>query len=321
MTLQQPARRMAVDVQGGARARLARERRADPSLATYLASIGGYPLLTRADEMRYGECLRRGRPASGIGPLTRAAHLARQRLAEGNLRLVALVAACYAGQGVPLLDIIMAGNEGLMRAIDKYDATRSKFASHATWWIREACGRYVLSQCSDTHVARHTLEARRLLHRLDAGDVTAAEGVASLSPAHVARARATQERAISLDREIQRTQTARDGEPVTLLDVLPMPDDAPTVEALGVQAATNSDLYRKMATALTDRERLVLALYYGLGNTAHALSYEAIGRQMGRSREHVRQIVLAAVEKLRAAYDAEAHPEKPRQADLWASVS
>lgn len=312
MALQTPQKRRAVDIQAGARQRLARERRADPSLATYLASIAGYPLLSRADEIRLSDAIR----AEGTSAAT-----ARTALAEGNVRLVPLIAACYAGQGVPLLDIIMAGNEGLMRAVGKYDGRRAKFSVHATWWIREACGRFVLSQCSDTHVSRHTLEQRRLLHRLERGDTSASASVAALTPAQVARANAVQERATSLDRRLARTHTAKDGEPVTLLDMLPMPDDAPTVEALGVQAATNSDLYRHLATALTDRERLVLALYYGLGNTAHALSYEAIGRQMGRSREHVRQIVQAAVEKLRVAYDAEAHPEKPRQRDLWASVS
>lgn len=311
MALQTPQKRRAVDIQAGARQRLARERRADPSLATYLASIAGYPLLSRADEIRLSDAIRAG---------GNAAATARTALAEGNVRLVPLIAACYAGQGVPLLDIIMAGNEGLMRAVGKYDGRRAKFSVHATWWIREACGRFVLSQCSDTHVSRHTLEQRRLLHRLERGDTSASASVAALTPAQVARANAVQERATSLDRRLARTHTAKDGEPVTLLDVLPMPDDAPTVEALGVQAATNSDLYRKLAL-LTDRERLVLALHFGLGEIPAPRSLRQIAAHLNTNQEKVRQIELTAVAKLRGAYEAEAHPERPHQAALWDNVS
>ncbi len=326
----------------GARWRITQARRTDPAFATYYAEIDRYPLLDAEEERTLGRALVAGRVAVGqYGPMTRAAWRAREQLTHGNLRLVVAVAACYAGQGVPLADIVGAGNIGLLRAVDKYDPDRpARFGTHATWWIREACSRYVIDHCNTIRLPRNVMQARHKIHRIEqnitqteqnstqteqTGDAQSARlddiamaQRATLSPRQVRRARAAEIQTLSLDVALPQTQTARDGEPVTLADRLPSAPDAPTVEERATAACAQDELYRTMATALTDRERLALALAYGLGARGGVtMTNSQIGRVLGVSREKARQIVLTATRTLQERYASDMNPALVRQFTLW----
>src|SRR5262249_20610467 len=101
------------------------ESAADDSLRTYLNEIGRYPLLTRAEEVQLAKRIEAGDPT------------ARQRLIEGNLRLVVTIAKSYRSSSVDFLDLIQEGTLGLMQAVDRYDWRRdTKFSTYAAWWIR-----------------------------------------------------------------------------------------------------------------------------------------------------------------------------------------
>src|SRR4051812_48719586 len=128
-------------------------------LRRYLDEIGAHPLLTAADEERYGRRLEAGRAAAAaldapgrMGAARRAeleaviddAAAARRIFIQSNLRLVVAVARRYESSGLALLDLIQEGNLGLMRAVEKFDYRRGfKFSTYATWWIRQAIGRAI----------------------------------------------------------------------------------------------------------------------------------------------------------------------------------
>jgi RNA polymerase primary sigma factor len=324
----------------GARQRLQRERRADPSLDTYLTAIAGYPLLEREEERALGETLRAGRVP--IGPMTPAAHAARERLICSHLRLVASIAACYTDQGVPLWDIISAGTIGLIRAVDRYDPGRARFGTHAMWWIAEACGKAVIHDSAAIHIPRYLATNMRRLSRaarrletsgtiFPAADLLAHE--TAMTPAQVMAARRAQAMTVlSLDSPLttratfaghpvgQDGQDGQDGsEPAATLGALIADDRATPVDTQAAVAVDTADLYRKLATVLPPRERVVLALRYGLGSLGGVtLTYTAIGQRLDITADAVRALEVRALHKLRTAYEQDRDPQAIAQlALLW----
>lgn len=304
-----------------ARARVQRERHRDASFATYLREIEAHPLLDAQQERTLGRALRAGAPASGCeGPTTHDALQARERLIVCNLRLVVAIAACYADQGLPLLDVVQAGNIGLIRAVDKYQPGRARFSTHAAWWIREACSRYVMAHASLIYLPRGVIERRKRIHRVTGAaqldgvslDVSETAEAAALTPQQVKKALAAQERVASLEA----TVTTSESETITLGDTLADEGSEP----LDVRVARDDaadQLYRKMATVLSERERIVLGMRFGLGALeGKTYAYPAVAAAIGVNRETVRTIEQRAIEKLRESYDADEHPERLRQALL-----
>jgi RNA polymerase sigma factor (sigma-70 family) len=262
------------------------------NLAVYLREIARIPLLTREQE---GELARQSQAGD---------QAAKQRLIEANLRLVVQVARRYINRGLPLPDLIEEGNIGLLRAVEKFEPERgTRFATYATWWIRQAISRALANQARTirlpVHVemllGRYKRERERLTQALDRVP----------TPAELARALGTSEeqvgeleelrlQPVSLDAPLG-ADTRRVGD--TIVD-----EGADPAAALTRLFHERADL-AAVLDDLAPNERAVLRRRFGLdGDEPETL--EAIGRRLDYSRERIRQIEAAGLRKLRALLSA-----------------
>ncbi|MBS2014503.1 MAG: sigma-70 family RNA polymerase sigma factor [Deltaproteobacteria bacterium] len=235
--------------------------------------------------------------AQAVERARRALRRGKERLVVGNLRLVVLFARKYLGRGVPLLDLVQEGNLGLMRAADKFDHTRGfRFSTYASWWIKQALQRALLDRTLRLPV--HVADDRRRVGRVRASFLTkhrrepSVEELSSLSglpPERVQNILDLPAQPASLD-----TPIGEDGD-ATLGDLVPgstpLPETAVVLRALEGQIESLVD-------ALTPREQQVLKMRFGMGGSReHTL--EEVGKAMQLTRERIRQIEKAALEKLR----------------------
>ena len=222
----------------------------------------------------------------------------KERLVVGNLRLVVLFARKYLGRGVPLLDLVQEGNLGLMRAADKFDHMRGfRFSTYAAWWIKQALQRALLDRTLRLPV--HVADDRRRIGKVRATFVTqhrrepVAEEIAKISGLAVDRVQnilTLPAQPASLD-----TPMGEDGD-ATLGDLVAgtsnLPDAEASLRALGGHIET-------LMGALSPREQQVLRMRFGMGGVReHTL--EEVGRALSLTRERIRQIERAALDKLRA---------------------
>jgi RNA polymerase primary sigma factor len=259
------------------------------TITAYLREIGRVPMLSHAQEIDLAQRIEAGDKD------------AVQQFVLANLRLVVSIAKRYVGRGLSLLDLIQEGNIGLMRAVQRYDWRRGhRFSTHATWWIRQAISRAVadkgrairLPVYVNTALNRVRRERQRLVQEMG-------------------RDPTEQELADALGMDVERLHEleAAPGAPISL--ELPVGEDEE--QELGdVLADENSTSPEEVATTrtmkqevqdvledvLTPRERLVLQLRFGLGS-GHTFPLEQVGRQLGITRERVRQIEAGALAKLR----------------------
>ncbi|MDQ4029901.1 MAG: sigma-70 family RNA polymerase sigma factor [Actinomycetota bacterium] len=255
------------------------------SLQLFLNEIGRYRLLTADEEVALAKRVERGDRE------------AKERMINSNLRLVVSIAKRYQGHGLPLLDLIQEGVVGLNRAVEKFDWRKGfKFSTYATWWIRQSCQRAISGQSRTirvpTHVEERRLKLRRARQRLEAGGEEATRerlaAATGLSARHVDEALDAVEATVSLDQPIGSDGDGSFGELFadTSLDD---PADAAVEE---VQRAT----VRRALRGLEDRERRLLELRYGFEGEPQSL--ETISRELGVSRERVRQLERDALERL-----------------------
>jgi RNA polymerase primary sigma factor len=284
----------------------------------YLREIGTVSLLTAAQEVAIARRVAAGARATSVleaarlPPDERRVHesliadgeVAQRQLIEANLRLVVSVAKRYLGRGLLLLDLIQEGNIGLMRAVVKFDPTRgNRFSTYATWWIRQGIIRAIANQGRAIRLPAHTLElVQRLtqaagrLRQVHGRDPTP-EDVArevGIPAAEVRDLLAAAQGTVSLD---ARAHSAGDEGQRGLVDLLP-DDAAPSLDEVATQRLLAEQLSRTL-TCLTERERHVLRLRYGLGGGLPRTLEEA-GRTLCITRERVRQIETRALRKLRA---------------------
>ena len=265
----------------------------EDALKSYLRDIRGPSLLlTPAEEVELAQ-----RAAAGN-------ELARRKLIESNLRLVIAIARRYIATGVPLVDLIQEGNLGLMGAAEKFDYRRGcHFGTYATWWIRQAVSRAASDQSRLIHVPEHVAMRLRKVKRV-AGQLSQEYGLDPL-PEQIADA-------CNMDLN----------EVINLLDIVeqpvsldtPMDDDirssladmledttTPALAEAASQHLLGEELQRALAV-LTPRERSVITLRYGIGDGQSRTLLE-VGKELGISRERVRQLEAVALKKMRSHYE------------------
>jgi RNA polymerase primary sigma factor len=265
----------------------------EDALKSYLCDIRGLSLLlTPAEEVELAQ-----RAAAGN-------ELARRKLIESNLRLVIAIARRYIATGVPLVDLIQEGNLGLMRAAEKFDYRRGcHFGTYATWWIRQAVSRAASDQSRLIHVPEHVAMRLRKVKRV-AGQLSQEYGLDPL-PEQIADACNMDlsevinlldivEQPVSLDTPID------DDIRSSLADMLE-DTTTPALAEAASQHLLGEELQRALAV-LTPRERSVITLRYGIGDGQSRTLLE-VGKELGISRERVRQLEAVALKKMRSHYE------------------
>ena len=259
------------------------------AVMTYLREIGRVPMITHEREIELAQRIEAGdREAMG-------------QFILANLRLVVSIAKRYVGRGLTLLDLIQEGNIGLIRAVQRYDWRRGhRFSTHATWWIRQAISRAVadkgrtirLPVYVNTALNRIRRERQRLLQEL--GREPTEEELAEatgLDPIRMVELQAAPGAPVSLELPVGEDEEQELGDVLADTESA-SPEDIATTQTL------KDEVQRVLESVLTPRERLVLQLRFGLGNSqAHPL--EQVGRELGITRERVRQIEAGALAKLR----------------------
>ena len=261
------------------------------SLTLFMNEVGRHALLTAAEEVELAKRVERGDLA------------AKERMINSNLRLVISIAKRYQGHGVPLGDLIQEGVIGLNRAVEKFDWRRGfKFSTYATWWIRQACQRAISNLSTTirvpTHVHERQVKLTRARQRLVAerGEEPTAEELAAASGLelrHVEEALGVAEASVSLNRTIGSTE---DGE---LGDLFSDPTALDPAEEAG--ESLDRQLVRRAVANLPDRERRVVEMRFGIDCEPHSL--EAIGRELGITRERVRQLEQESLARLQIALE------------------
>ena len=254
----------------------------------YLSEIGFSPLLTAEEEVYFSRLALKGDEPS------------RKRMIESNLRLVVKIARRYNNRGLPLLDLIEEGNLGLIRAVEKFDPERGfRFSTYATWWIRQTIERAIMNQTRTIRLPIHVVKelniylraSRELIQKLD--HEPTAEDIAL----HLDRPVADVNKMLRLNERIASVYTPFAGESdKALLDVIA--DEKSTGPESDLQSEDMSNNIVHWLNELNTKQREVLARRFGLlGYEASTL--ENVGREIGLTRERVRQIQVEALKRLR----------------------
>ena len=249
---------------------------------------------------------------TGEGVLVALGRRSREHLTSANLRLVVSVAKKYVNRGMGLLDLIQEGNAGLIRAVDKFEYQRGfKFSTYATWWIRQAVQRGLADQARTIRIPVHMVETMARVTRVTR-DLTSTLGReptseevatalstedATITPARVEEIRSFARQTISLETPIGDEDGSELGHLIEDEDAI-APDEAVADTMLKEQV-------QKVLESLDGREQRILRLRYGLDD-GHARTLEEIGREIGLTRERIRQIEAGALRKLR-------HPSRSRK--------
>ena len=261
---------------------------ADESLGAYLREISKIPLLTAVEEVELGLRVQRG-DEEAAAAMTRA-----------NLRLVVSVAHRYSGSGVPLTDLIQEGNQGLMRAVRKFEPARgNRFSTYATWWIRQAINRGIANQSRVIRLPAYMSERVARVQRTarerhePATDPVQLSSLLELTPTQVQAALAHARVPLSFDVSATQPGTGRSlAETVTDNHA---PDPADRAARLTLRAELDACL-----ASLPPRECDVLRMRFGLSDGV-ILTLEQVGTRIGVTRERVRQIELRALERLKSS--------------------
>jgi RNA polymerase primary sigma factor len=262
------------------------------SLQIFLNQVGQCRLLTAADEVALAKRVERGDRE------------AKERMINSNLRLVVSIAKRYRGHGVPFLDLIQDGVIGLNRAVEKFDWRKGyKFSTYATWWIRQAVQRSVAGQARTIRVPTHVHERRNTLRRhaqrleLELGRPATAEELSEASGIaveHVREALGVVEARVSLNQQVGGDDDAELGD----LFADEYADDPGEVAE---ESLRRRDV-RHALGELPERQRRILELRFGIDCEPHSL--EAIGAELGLSRERIRHLEREGLETLAESLDA-----------------
>ena len=284
----------------------------------YLHEIGRVSLLSLEEEISLARRIEEGEAAQvrleeeeaglpertqrGLRRIVEDGEMARQHLIEANLRLVVSIAKKYTGRGLSFLDLIQEGNQGLIRAVEKFEYRRRyKFSTYATWWIRQAINRAIADQARTIRIPVHMVEtinkltrtARQLQQELSR-EPTYEEVADAMGPGwnaeKVEEVFKVSQEPVSLETPIGDEKDSFYGDFI--------PDD--NVESPVDQASKTllSEELDKALDKLTERESMVLKFRKGLvDGREHTL--EEVGSHFGVTRERIRQIENKALRKLK----------------------
>jgi len=267
--------------------KLADTESTDP-VRQYLREIGRVALLDAEDEVELAKRYEKNDKR------------AKDKLTESNLRLVVSIAKKYIGRGLSLLDLIQEGNQGLIRAVEKYDWRKGyKFSTYATWWIRQAITRAIADQARTIRIPVHMVEtinklyrtSRRLMQELGR-EPTPEEigGELEIEPDKVREIFKIAQDVTSLEAPVGEDKESFLG------DFIPDESQPSPVDAASKQLL-KTHLY-EVLSSLSDREARVLKLRFGLDGTKQ-MTLEEVGRVFGVTRERIRQIEAKALRKLK----------------------
>jgi RNA polymerase primary sigma factor len=264
------------------------------ALHHYLEDVASSQPLSSAEEVALAVRIRKGDQK------------ARAKLIEANLRFVITVAYEYQNQGVPLVDLISAGNVGLITAAERFDEKRGfKFISYAVWWIRQSILQTLAEHARVVRLPLNRVELLRRISRYRSNQQretsmrSAEEEFAEeldIPVEQVTDILTSGQRTLSLD------TTLGDGEN-SLLEMMPDNSQEPP-DAMALRNTLKAEISSALST-LDEREQKVIRLYFGLGGNAE-MTLEEIGKKFRLTRERIRQIKEKALRKLR-------HPTRGRK--------
>lgn len=258
------------------------------AIRNYMYNISDISLVTKEEEVTLAAEIKAGSAA------------AREKLIVSNLRLVVKIAHDFKGLGLPLSDLISEGNIGLMRAVEKFDPAKgAKFSSYAAWWIKQSMRRGLANQSRTIRIPVQSagkinkirnakIELKEKLMR-EPTDAEIADYL-DFSKRTVAGLSTVGGSTISLQAKLQ------DGEDGEIQDIVADKGTATPCDIIGDRESVNSML--RFMVLLTDREKLVLELRFGL-LSGRPKTLEEVSQAIGRTRERVRQIQNQALKKLR----------------------
>jgi RNA polymerase nonessential primary-like sigma factor len=260
----------------------------------YLNELSRSKLLTADQEKTYGTRALQGDRE------------ARKIMIESNLRLVVKISRRYLNRGLPLLDLIEEGNLGLIRAVEKFDPERGfRFSTYATWWIRQTIERAIMNQTRTIRLPIHVVKelniylraARELTQKLD--HEPTAEEIADMLDrpvADVKRMLGLNERVISMDTPVGPDS---DNSMVDLIADIHVCDPSQLLQDMDIK-----DNIAVWLEELSDKQREVVSRRFGLRGYESS-TLEEVGREIGLTRERVRQIQVDALKRLRCIMETQ----------------
>jgi len=259
----------------------------------YLSEIGFSPLLSAEEEVHFARLARKGDQAG------------RKRMIESNLRLVVKISRRYLNRGLSLLDLVEEGNLGLIRAVEKFDPERGfRFSTYATWWIRQTIERAIMNQTRTIRLPIHVVKElnsylraeRELTQKLD--HMPSPEEMAEALDRPVSEAKrlcGLKDRVGSVD-----VPLAQDSDQVLLDTIADTQALNPSDILQGEDLSSSID---EWLDELSVKQREVVVRRFGLrGHESSTL--EEVGREIGLTRERVRQIQVEALKSMRVLFEA-----------------
>ncbi|MCZ6816801.1 MAG: RNA polymerase sigma factor RpoD/SigA [Planctomycetota bacterium] len=282
-------------------------------LQQYLKQINESALLSADDEKELACTIARGAEAAGRFPrreitlqekerLEYEGNQARERMIRANLRLVVNIAKSFTNRGMPLADIIEEGNLGLLRAVEGFDPDMgARFSTYASWWIKQAIKRSLINTVQPVHIPAYMVE---MIARWKQAHSKLQEALGRAPTIQeISEKMQLPERKVRIIKRAVRafsapTQTHGNESGASLLDMLP-DEKTPSPDQVAFNEAESATI-QSLLDALDQREATILRLRYGLGDD-EPLTLKEIGKEIGLTRERVRQIEHEALGKLHVA--------------------